>query len=76
MLFSLQIRGRFGICKRAIELSTNKEKAAKIIRCLRAKDKEQVFLEIEIMNKLRHRHLLQLENAYEIRREIILITEL
>jgi len=71
----LHFRGRFGICKRVIELSTNAEKAAKIIRCSKAKDKEQVYQEVEIMNQLRHQHLLQLENAFETSREIILITE-
>ncbi|CAG2163923.1 unnamed protein product [Oppiella nova] len=59
-------RGRFGLCKRVIQLSNNKEKAAKIIRCLRPKDREQVYREIDIMNKLRHRHILQLDGAYDI----------
>ncbi|CAG2106136.1 unnamed protein product [Medioppia subpectinata] len=69
-------RGRFGLCKRVIQLSSKKEKAAKIIRCLRPKDREQVYREVDIMNKLRHRHILQLDSAYEFAKEIILITEL
>ena len=63
------------MCKRVVELATNKEKAAKIIRCLRAKDKEQVYGEIDIMNRLRHKHLLRLDAAFELTKEIILITE-
>ncbi|XP_054168206.1 myosin light chain kinase, smooth muscle-like [Oppia nitens] len=68
-------RGRFGLCKRVVEMSTNKEKAAKIIRCLRPNDREEVYREINIMCQLKHKNLVQLDKAFEFAKEMILITE-
>jgi len=49
--------------------------AAKFIKTIKAKDREQVREEIKIMNALRHPKLLLLAAAYESPRETVLITE-
>jgi len=49
--------------------------AAKFIKTIKAKDREQVREEIKIMNTLRHPKLLLLTAAYESPRETVLITE-
>ncbi|RWS29525.1 myosin light chain kinase: smooth muscle-like protein [Leptotrombidium deliense] len=68
-------RGKFGIVYRCTNLSTNTQRAAKFIRCIKEKDKEKIREEIEIMNKLKHPKLLQLEAAYQTRKEMILVME-
>lgn len=68
-------RGRFGTVYRCVEKMTSEERAAKIVKCLKTKDKNKVREEIDIMNRLRHPKLLQLAAAFENPRDIILIME-
>ncbi|KAM0731548.1 Myosin light chain kinase, smooth muscle [Formica fusca] len=68
-------KGRYGIVKKVIEQSTGMSFAAKFVKTIKAKDREQVREEIKIMNALRHPKLLLLAAAYESPRETILITE-
>ncbi|EFN64027.1 Myosin light chain kinase, smooth muscle [Camponotus floridanus] len=68
-------KGRYGIVKKVIEQETDMSFAAKFVKTIKAKDREQVREEIKIMNILRHPKLLLLAAAYESPRETILITE-
>ncbi|XP_072764137.1 uncharacterized protein [Anoplolepis gracilipes] len=68
-------KGRYGIVKKVIEQPTGMTFAAKFVKTIKAKDREQVREEIKVMNTLRHPKLLLLAAAYENPREIILITE-
>ncbi|NXG01432.1 MYLK2 kinase, partial [Sakesphorus luctuosus] len=67
--------GKFGEVHTCIEKETGLKLAAKVIRKQGAKDKEMVLLEIDVMNQLNHRNLIQLYDAIETAREIILFME-
>ncbi|NXD86466.1 MYLK2 kinase, partial [Halcyon senegalensis] len=67
--------GKFGEVHTCTEKQTGLKLAAKIIRKQGAKDKEMVLLEIDVMNQLNHRNLIQLYDAIETPREIILFME-
>ncbi|KAK2709051.1 hypothetical protein QYM36_014620 [Artemia franciscana] len=69
-------KGRFGVVHRAYNLDLGQPRAAKIVRCIKHSDKDKVKEEINIMNRLQHKKLLQLESAFEFQKEIILVTEL
>ncbi|XP_076821519.1 myosin light chain kinase, smooth muscle-like isoform X3 [Clavelina lepadiformis] len=69
-------QGRFGKVHRVVDRATGKQYAAKIMRALKAKDKEAVNLEIEIMNHLRHPKLVQLIDAYNQGREVTMVMDL
>lgn len=68
-------KGRYGIVKKVTERATGMTFAAKFVRTIKAKDREQVREEVRIMNALRHPKLLLLAAAYETPRESVLITE-
>ncbi|CAG2187953.1 Myosin light chain kinase, smooth muscle,Myosin light chain kinase family member 4,Death-associated protein kinase 2,Myosin light chain kinase 3,Death-associated protein kinase 1,Death-associated protein kinase 3,Myosin light chain kinase 2, skeletal/cardiac muscle [Mytilus edulis] len=68
-------RGAFGVVHRAIERATNKNWAAKFIRC-KPHEKEIVRHEIDIMNELHHAKLLQLHEAFDQAGEMVTILEL
>ncbi|XP_011705986.1 PREDICTED: titin-like [Wasmannia auropunctata] len=68
-------KGRYGVVKKVIERPTGMNFAAKFIKTIKTKDREQVREEIKIMNVLRHPKLLLLAAAYESPRETVLITE-
>ncbi|XP_011632760.1 titin-like [Pogonomyrmex barbatus] len=68
-------KGRYGVVKKVIERLTGVNFAAKFVRTIKTKDREQVREEIKIMNALRHPKLLLLVAAYEYPRETVLITE-
>ncbi|XP_071646927.1 uncharacterized protein [Temnothorax longispinosus] len=68
-------KGRYGVVKKVIERPTGMNFAAKFVKTIKAKDREQVREEIKIMNALRHPKLLLLAAAYESPRETVLITE-
>lgn len=61
--------------KKVIERATNTNFAAKFIKTIKAKDREQVREEIKIMSALRHPKLLRLIAVYENPRKTIMITE-
>ncbi|XP_009469768.1 PREDICTED: myosin light chain kinase 2, skeletal/cardiac muscle [Nipponia nippon] len=67
--------GKFGEVHICTEKQTGLKLAAKVIRKQGAKDKEMVLLEIDVMNQLNHRNLIQLYDAIETPREIILFME-
>ncbi|PSN51430.1 hypothetical protein C0J52_05456, partial [Blattella germanica] len=68
-------KGRYGVVHKVQERSTGQKFAAKFVRCIKAKDREKVQEEIDIMNILRHPKLLQLAAAFESPREVIMIME-
>ncbi|KAG7188122.1 hypothetical protein KM043_015967 [Ampulex compressa] len=68
-------KGRYGIVRRVIEKTKDVSFAAKFVRTIKAKDREQVREEIKIMNMLRHPKLLLLAAAFESPREIVMVTE-
>lgn len=68
-------KGRYGVVRKVIERPTGMNFAAKFVKTIKAKDREQVREEIKIMNALRHPKLLLLAAAYEKPRETVLITE-
>ncbi|NWY73232.1 MYLK2 kinase, partial [Erithacus rubecula] len=67
--------GKFGEVHTCTEKETGLKLAAKVIRKQGPKDKEMVLLEIDVMNQLNHHNLIQLYDAIETPREIILFME-
>ncbi|KAM4841827.1 myosin light chain kinase 2, skeletal/cardiac muscle [Thomomys bottae] len=67
--------GKFGAVCTCTEKATGLKLAAKVIKKQTPKDKEMVMLEIEVMNQLNHRNLIQLYAAMETAHEIILFME-
>ncbi|KAK7807417.1 hypothetical protein U0070_025049 [Myodes glareolus] len=67
--------GKFGAVCTCTEKATGLKLAAKVIKKQSPKDKEMVMLEIEVMNQLNHRNLIQLYSAIETSHEIILFME-
>nr|XP_048676357.1 myosin light chain kinase 2, skeletal/cardiac muscle isoform X4 [Caretta caretta] len=67
--------GKFGEVRTCTERGTGLKLAAKIIRKQGSKDKEMALVEIEVMNQLNHRNLIQLYDAFETPREIVLFME-
>ncbi|XP_037667884.1 myosin light chain kinase 2, skeletal/cardiac muscle [Choloepus didactylus] len=67
--------GKFGAVCTCTERATGLKLAAKVIKKQTPKDKEMVMLEIEVMNQLNHRNLIQLYTAIETSREIVLFME-
>lgn len=68
-------KGRFGTVHKVIERETEQVFAAKIVKCIKAKDKAQLREEIAIMRALNHPKLLRLAITFEVPREIIMIME-
>ncbi|XP_037377097.1 myosin light chain kinase 2, skeletal/cardiac muscle [Talpa occidentalis] len=67
--------GKFGAVCTCTEKATGLKLAAKVIKKQTPKDKEMVLLEIEVMNQLNHRNLIQLYAAIETARDMILFME-
>ncbi|XP_077016148.1 myosin light chain kinase 2, skeletal/cardiac muscle [Tamandua tetradactyla] len=67
--------GKFGAVCTCTEKATGLKLAAKVIKKQTPKDKEMVLLEIEVMNQLNHRNLIQLYTAIETSHEIVLFME-
>ncbi|XP_022448668.1 myosin light chain kinase 2, skeletal/cardiac muscle [Delphinapterus leucas] len=67
--------GKFGAVCTCTEKATGLKLAAKVIKKQTPKDKEMVMLEIEVMNQLNHRNLIQLYAAIETLHEIVLFME-
>ncbi|GFY59997.1 myosin light chain kinase, smooth muscle [Trichonephila inaurata madagascariensis] len=68
-------KGRFGTVYRCVDRSCSRPRAAKVIRCLKVKDKEKVRQEIEIMSRLHHPKLMQVLAAFESGRNMIMVME-
>lgn len=68
-------RGKFGVVSKCICKRTNVEYAAKFIKC-RQSERKNVLNEIDIMNSLNHKRLINLVCAFEATRQIVLVLEL
>lgn len=60
---------------RVIDRESGLTLAAKIIKCIKAKDRTKVQEEINIMQALKHPKLLQLAASFESSREIVMVME-
>lgn len=68
-------KGKFGVVKRCERKSDKSHFAAKFIKKT-AVTRDEVAREVEMMNKLHHRRLISLYDAFETRNEMIVIMEL
>lgn len=68
-------KGRFGVVHKVQEKDNGRILAAKLIKCLKAKDRVKVQEEIAIMRSLKHPKLLQLAATFETTKEIIMVME-
>lgn len=67
--------GAFGVVHRCRERATGLIFAAKFIPCSTATEKDLIKREIDVMNQLHHRKLINLHDAYEDDDEMVLILE-
>ncbi|XP_036331379.1 myosin light chain kinase, smooth muscle-like isoform X3 [Rhagoletis pomonella] len=69
-------KGRFGVVYRVQEREEPRQiLAAKVIKCIKAQDRQKVLEEILIMKSLQHPKLLQLAASFESPREIVMVME-
>ncbi|XP_050743274.1 titin isoform X49 [Drosophila biarmipes] len=69
-------KGRFGIVYKVQERGQPEQLlAAKVIKCIKAHDRQKVLEEISIMRSLQHPKLLQLAASFESPREIVMVME-
>ncbi|XP_030387653.1 muscle M-line assembly protein unc-89 isoform X2 [Scaptodrosophila lebanonensis] len=69
-------KGRFGVVYKVQEREHPQQLlAAKIIKCIKARDRQKVLEEISIMRSLQHPKLLQLAASFESAREIVMVME-
>lgn len=69
-------KGRFGVVYKVQEKEDLKRiLAAKMIKCIKSKDRIKVQEEISIMKSLKHPKLLQLAASFESPREIVMVME-
>lgn len=69
-------KGRFGVVYKVQEKEEAKRIcAAKIIKCIKSRDRVKVQEEISIMKSLKHPKLLQLAASFESSREIVMVME-
>ena len=73
LLFSC-CRGKFGSVFLVTEKSTQRQWAAKKIKC-RASQKADIMNEVDVMNTLRHPKLVRLWEVFDHGREMVLIQE-
>lgn len=69
-------KGRFGVVCKCIDNKTGRAYAAKFIKCTTPKDRQDVVHEAEIMNTVRHKRLLRLQDFFQTPTEMILVMEL
>ncbi|XP_053104791.1 myosin light chain kinase 2, skeletal/cardiac muscle isoform X2 [Hemicordylus capensis] len=67
--------GKFGEVRTCTVKETGLKLAVKIIKKQGTKDREMAEVEIDVMNQLNHRHLIQLYDAIETPRELMLFME-
>ncbi|XP_071499533.1 uncharacterized protein [Diadema antillarum] len=68
-------KGKFGVVYRCEEKATGKIWAAKYVKTIRAKDREDVLREITLMSELEHPSLMALVAAFQTTRQTVLILE-
>lgn len=73
--FEVLGKGKFGVVKRCKDKETGAILAAKYIQKT-GESKKETLREIQMMNKLHHKRLIQLYDAYENRKEMVLVMEL
>lgn len=69
-------RGAYGVVYRAIEKATGRTWAAKFVEVRPGVKKEAVKHEISIMQQLNHDKLLNLHEAFDMGKQMVLIEEL
>ncbi|XP_030081340.1 titin isoform X18 [Drosophila hydei] len=69
-------KGRFGVVYKVQERAQPEQLlAAKVIKCIKSRDRQKVLEEISIMRSLQHPKLLQLAASFESAREIVMVME-
>jgi len=69
-------KGRFGVVYKVQERAQPQQQlAAKVIKCIKSRDRQKVLEEISIMRSLQHPKLLQLAASFESPREIVMVME-
>lgn len=69
-------KGRFGVVYKVQERGQPQQLlAAKVIKCIKSRDRQKVLEEISIMRSLQHPKLLQLAACFECPREIVMVME-
>ncbi|EDW61837.2 uncharacterized protein Dvir_GJ20095, isoform B [Drosophila virilis] len=69
-------KGRFGVVYKVQERAQPEQLlAAKVIKCIKTRDRQKVLEEISIMRSLQHPKLLQLAASFESPREIVMVME-
>ncbi|XP_051862026.1 muscle M-line assembly protein unc-89 isoform X45 [Drosophila albomicans] len=69
-------KGRFGVVYKVLERAQPEQQlAAKVIKCIKSRDRQKVLEEISIMRSLQHPKLLQLAASFESAREIVMVME-
>lgn len=70
-------KGRFGVVYKVQERGQPQQPllAAKVIKCIKSRDRQKVLEEISIMRSLQHPKLLQLAACFECPREIVMVME-
>ncbi|XP_074662623.1 protein Obscurin-like [Tubulanus polymorphus] len=69
-------RGSHGVIRRVVEKSTGVEFAAKFLRARDENQKNELKQEGDVMSLLSHRHVVRLTDAYEMKKNIVLVMEL
>ncbi|XP_011315208.1 uncharacterized protein [Fopius arisanus] len=68
-------KGRYGVVRKVLDKSSEINRAAKFVRTIKNKDRQQVLKEIDIMNTMKHPKLMRLVAAFEGSKEMIMVTE-
>lgn len=74
--FVYRYRGKFGTVYKCREKSTNLCLAAKFIAVPNRKERKNVELEIQMMNRLQHPKIIQLYDAFEYNKMVCVVLEL
>ena len=72
----LSYRGKFGQVFKLVERATKKVWAGKFIKSLSVTAKDNVRMEIDIMNSLHHPKLVQCVDAFESKSDMVMVLEL
>ena len=69
-------KGRFGVVCKCVDNKTGRAYAAKFVKWNSPKEREDVLHEADIMNNVRHKRLLRLQDLFQTPTEMILVMEL
>ena len=76
MINSLHFRGKYGPIKKCVELKTGQTYAAKHLRHLRSRQLQQALQEVDILNGLRHQHVVYMKDSFHLEHKVVVIMEL